>query len=886
MAWTPVTVWWARLRAAFGRRALDDELRDEIETHLQMEAESLAEGGVPRQRALEQARRRFGNRDAIRETAADAWAFNGVESLAMDVRYALRLLRRAPGFTLTAVAMIALGIGGASATFTLLDHVLLKPLPFNRPGGIVLLHETRFATGVPRTQTSPANFFDWRDGSKSFEAMGAYVSILFPVNLSGRDEPRRLESTRLTSAVFDVLGVRPAAGRTLAAADDGPDAAAVVVISHALATALFGGAQPAVGQTIRLDDQPQTIVGVMPSDFAFPSREAQVWQPLRFPPQALAVRRNHLVYAVARLRSGVTIEQARADMDVVAAALQRAYPKENGGAGIAVIDLRDLLAPQSRLLVAGIFTGAMCLLVIACLSLANLLVARAVTRRREMAIRIAMGAGRQRVVRQLLTESLVLSLAGGAVGLLTAVVVTPLLALLVPPALPVNAMPAVDWRSAMFALALTLATSLLFGLGPAVRSWRSARSERSEDLQALRTRATPAGSGRGRAALIFVEVVGTVLLLVGVGLLVKSLRQVQAIDPGFRAAGVLRVRTALPVPKYASPQLRRDFYDRVLDATKGLPGVLSAAYTSYQPMEFASGRMAVVSPGVADDPLTAPQAVIHFITPGFFDTLGIPLRSGRDVNERDSESQPFVAIVSETLAARLWPGRDPLGQRVVVTGTARTVVGVAADIAVRRIERATDPQIYFPAAQLGQLSPYYAPKDLLVRTGADALALAPAVRRIVHTVDPNQAVAGVEALADIVAAQSAPRRDQAAVLAVFAAMALLMAVIGLNGLLSFVVSSRTQEVGVRVALGAGRGQVFAMFLRQGLVLGTAGVVAAIPLAYLAARSMRALLFNVEPGDPSIYGAAAAIVLALTIAGSLRPALRAARIDAAMAIRAE
>jgi putative ABC transport system permease protein len=876
-------MWWARLRAAFRRRALDEELRDEIEAHVQMEADALVADGVARDRAVAQARRGFGNRAGVREAAADMWSFGSAETLVLDVRYAIRLLRRAPGFTSTAVAMIALGIGGASATFALFDHVLLKPLPFDRPDGIVLLHETRFATGVPRTQTSPANFLDWRDGSSSFEAMGAYVSILLPVNLSGRDEPRRLESAHLTSAVFDVLGVRPAAGRAFTAADERAGAGSVVMISHALAASLFGSVQSAVDQIIRLDDQAQTIVGVMPADFAFPSRDAQIWQPLRVPPQALAARRNHLVYAVARLRPGVTIAQARADMNVVAAALERAYPKENGGTGIAVVDLRELLLPSSRTLVAGIFTASLCLLVIACMSLANLLVARAVARRREIAIRIAMGAGQQRVVRQLLAESLVLSLLGGAVGLVAAFVVTPPLALLVPAALPVNAMPTIDWRSAAFALALTLATSLVFGLGPAVRSWRSARSE---DVQALRSRSTPAGSSRVRAALVFAEVVGTVLLLVGVGLLVKSLWQVQSIDPGFRTAGVLRVRTALPMPKYASPARRRDFYDRVLDGTTRLPGVRSAAYTSYHPMEFASGRLPVVAPGFADDPLTAPQAVIHFITPGVFDTLGIPLRSGRDVSERDTESEPFVAIVSETLASRLWPGREPLGQRLIVTGSARTVVGVAADIAVRRLEGATDPQIYFPAAQLGQLSSYYAPRDLLVRSGADPLALAPAVRRIVHGIDPNQAVDGIQPLADIVAAQTAPRREQAAVLAAFAAMALLMAVIGLNGLLSYGVSSRTQEVGVRIALGAGRGQVFAMFLRQGLLLGGAGVLVAMPLAYAAAGSMRPLLFNVGPGDPSIYGLAAAVVLLLTIAGSVRPALRAARIDPATAIRAD
>jgi predicted permease len=873
-----ITGWWSRLRTVWRRRALDADLRDEIAAHLQLEVDALIERGLSPAAARSAARQRFGSRHAVREAARDAWRLGSLETLVHDLRHAARLLRRAPGFSTAAVAIVALGIGATAATFTLLDHVLLRPLPFAQPDRLMLLYETRLSQGVARTPTSLPNFLDWKAAARSFDAMGAYIGILFPINFSGHGEPRRLESAQVTAEVFEVLGVAPVAGRLLTPGDDRLGAPDVVLVSDRLAGVVFGGASAAVGQTLSLDNQPTTVVGVMPRTFAFPAREADVWRPLKITEPMRAARSNHFLYAVGRVRRGVSIAQARADMAVIADQLQRGYPKENTGTAIAVVDLRDLLSPQSRGLVVAIFVSAVCLLLIACTNLANLLVARAVVRRQELAIRMALGAGRTRVIRQLLTEHALLVAVGGLLGLAAASTGVPLLARLVPATLPVGTPLAVDWRAVAFAAGLVLLTTLTFGLGPAMRSWRTA------DLRMLRTRATP-GAGRwGRSALVLAEVTGSVVLLVGAGLLVKSLWRVQAIDPGFRAEGVLNLRTALPMPKYAKPDARQVFYQRVLDGARALPGVTAVAYTSYQPMEFASGRMPVTSPGFADDPLTAPEAVINFITPGFFDTLGVPLRSGRDVNDRDDAQAAFVAIVSDRLAQRLWPGRDPIGQRLFAARAERTVVGVAADIAVRRLEGASDLQIYFPAQQLGPLSAFYAPKDLLVRASGDLNALAPSLQRLVHAVDPHQAVTEVRPLADIVAAQTAPRRDQAMILAVFAVLAFVLAMVGLHGVLSYAVASRTQEIGVRVALGAERSAILALFLRQGLALGVLGVAVALPLAYATAQTMRALLFGVQPGDPMIYGVSVSIALGMTVISSAQPALRASRIDPAATIR--
>src|SRR5262245_4499671 len=610
---TPMRAWWTKLRAVAARDRIDRELRDEIEAHLQMEVDENLERGMSAQAALDAARRRFGNTAIIRESSREAWIFRTVETFLHDLRHGLRLLGRSPGFAFTALSVIALGIGATTAAFTLLDYVLVRPLPFAEPNRLALLYETQFANGIPRTQTSPPNYLDLRSMNRTFESMGAYMSILFPVNLSDRGEPLRLDSSIITAGVIRTLGVDAAVGRIFTDADDAVGAPNVVLLANSLAVGLFGTPEAALGQTVSLDNQPHTIVGVMPAGFAFPKRDAQLWRPLRFSPGLLALRSNHVLYAVGRLRPGVSMAAAAADMDVVADQLRQAYPKDNARSGIAVVDIRQLMTPQSRMLVVAIFGAALCLLLIACTNLANLLYARALARQQEVAVRVAIGAARSRLLRQLLTESLALAAIGGGLGLLLAIFGTPLLARLVPAALPVGATPAVDWRVLAFAAGLTLSTSVLFGLGPALQSWRTGAA------QALRTRTAVGGrSERFRSALVLAEVAATVMLLVASGLLIKALWRVQATDPGFRSAGVLTVRTALPAPKYSDADIRRDFYERVLRGARALPGVTAAAYTSYQPMESASGRLPVTVPGIADDPLTAPQAVIHFVTPAFF----------------------------------------------------------------------------------------------------------------------------------------------------------------------------------------------------------------------------------------------------------------------------
>jgi predicted permease len=873
--------WWSRLWAVLRCRCLDEDLQAEIDSHLQMEVDARVDRGLSPTEAVDSARRQFGNRTGIREASREAWAFHRLESIVQDARYGLRVLRRSPGFTLTATVVIALGIGAVTSTFTLLDHVLLRPLPFAQPERLVLLRQTNLAEGGSFDLISPPNFLDLQTTAKSFESMGAYLAASLPVNLSGQGTPIRLDSTLVTVDVFRTLGVQPAAGRAFTAEDGTTDGTRVVLVSNGLALTLFGNAVDAVGRTLSLDHQAHTIVGVMPPSFVFPRPEIAVWRPFRLTaPALLANRSNHILLAVARLHSGVSLERARVEMELITGQLQRAYPKDNAKSGFAVIDLRDLMSPQARMLVLGVFGAALCLMLIACTNLANLLFARAVVRKPEMAIRVAAGASRGRLVRQLLTESVVLAGIGGIFGGLLSMTATPLLARLAPNGTPVAGIPEVDVRVLVFAALLTLLTSVLFGVRPALRSCRR------PDLQALRSRSASGGStDRLRAGLVLAEVAGCVILLVGTGLLLKALWRVQAVDPGFRAAGVLTIRTALPTPKYSEAAIRRDFYSRILTDVRALPGVTSAAYVSYHPMEQFSGRFQVLAPGVVDDPLEAPGAVAHFVTSGYFTTLGIPVRRGRAIDERDDGSAPQVAVISESLAASLWPAQDPIGRRVIVAGD-RTIVGVVGNISVRSLEGPVSSQIYFPAEQLGAISTYYAPRDLLIRTSGDPFALAPSVQRIIREVDPEQAISNLRPLTDIVSLETAPRRDQLMVLATFAAIAFLLAAVGIHGLLSFTVSARTHEIGVRVALGAVRSTILRMFLRQGLTLGIAGVVVGLPLAYVGARGLGALLFGVEPGDPMVYGPAALLALTLAVTGSLLPALRAAAIDPAITMRTE
>jgi putative ABC transport system permease protein len=814
-------------------------------------------------------------------TAADevlnALAVHG-SVLFADLRYTARTLNRARGFAITTILVTALGVGANTAAFSVADFVLFRPLPFSEPDTLVRLCEG------PRTgggwgcnnQLSPANYRDFKSMSSSFQAMGAFAGDA--VNLVGGGEPRRLAIAPVTSEVLPLLGVPPLLGRVF---QPGEQDERTVILSHGLWQSQFGGDARVLGRSVNLNGASYTIIGIMPTGFYFPTREVQLWTPLVFVPADFEDRGSSYLEAVARLNAGVTFEQARAEITAVAARLSEEYPDTNEDTGISFYRMRDNMSPRYRTMLMGMAGASLCLLLLTCANLANLLLARASGRAREFAVRAALGAGKERLMRQLITECVTLSLLGGAAGLLVAALAVPLFSSLVPPTLPIPEQPALDLRVLGVAALFTVLTALGFGLFPALRAGGTA-------FDALRE-GSRAGGGhkrRLRAVLVTVEVTMSVILLITSGLLMRAVWRVQAVHPGFTTENVLSLRTALPRPKYEDPASRSDFYQRVLREVRVLPGVTSAAYVSGLPMEMTGGVGAIQLRG---QNLRGSGDLVsrRFVTSQYFRTMGIPILAGRDIEEGDIAERAWVAVVSESFAKRYWRGKDALGESFRYADRERTVVGVVGDVKVRGLERTSEPQLYLPA---GQVAPVmfaaYDPKELVIRHAGQGTSLVPSIREIVRAIDPEQPISHVRPLEEVVSGETAARRAQLRVLATLAVIALLLSGIGIHGLLAYTVSQRSQEIGVRLALGAEPSSVARMILSDGMRLAALGTLLGVPAAYVSARGMSTLLFGLEPSDPTTFGVALGLVLLVAFAGSFFPAIRALRVSPMLAMRAE
>jgi predicted permease len=816
---------------------------------------------------------------AIGDTCANAGRVHS-DILKQDLRYTARMIRRAPGFALTAIAIVSLGIGATTAAFSVTDFVLIRPLPFPQADRLVKVWERR--PGFPRMELSPANYRDWKRSAQSFEALAAYRGL--SVNMAASAEPQRLEGAAVTADLFATLGLAPVIGRPFSEADDREGAPATVLLGYRLWQTQFGGDTSVVGTTVDLDNRPYTIIGVMPPDFHFHTRAAQLWTPMRFAAAEFKDRNDNDLHTVARLRHGVSLEAARAEMNLRAAQLKQQYPAENARTDAAVFTLRNEVSEQARLMLLALSGAAACVLLIACANIANLLLARALGRRRELAVRSALGAGRDRVMRQLLTESLLLAALGGALGIALAAVAVPLLSQLVPDTLPVAGTPSVDLRVLTFAVVVTALTGMGFGMVPLLRF------NRDDDHAGLRENVrTGAGNKeRLRTALVIAEITASVVLLVSCGLLMRALWRIQSTDPGFTTDRILTLRTVLPMPKYETTAARMAFYTRVLSEVRALPGVSSAAYLSFLAMtDGAGGIWPVGINGVLSDRREHQVASLCFVTPGLFRTLAVPFHRGRDFTDSDTNDRPSVAIVSESFARRYWPGQDPIGHRFNFAHADREVVGVVGDIQVRGLARSSDPQVYAAYRQVSDKTlEWYAPKDLVVRATGDPLTLVPSVRAIIRKADPQEPIADVRTLAAIVDDDTAWRTAQVRLIGAFTALALLLGAVGIYGLLSFTVSERAQEIGVRMALGAQPGDIFSIVMRRSIALAMAGVIPGVALANASGRTMQALLAGVSPGDTRTFATAIGLALGMAMAGSLVPAWRAVRVDPITAVRLE
>jgi len=802
--------------------------------------------------------------------------------LKQDLRYTVRTLRRSPGFALTVILVVALGIGANTAAFSVADFVLLRPLPFPDADSLVRLCEGPRKGGGwgCMNQLSPANYRDFKSMSTSFQGMGAFTGGT--VNLVGGGEPRRLDTAQVTAEVLPVIGVTPLLGRVFDSGTAGVNADNnTIVISYGLWQSQFGGRADIVGQKVNLDGATFTIIGVMPRGFYFPTRGQQAWTLLTFDDDAYESRGNSYIEGVARLNAGVTFEQARAELTTLADRFAREYP-ENAETGISFYRTRDNMSPRFRLMLITLSGASLCLLLLTCANLANLLLARAAAHEREMAVRAALGAGKERLVRQLITQTVVLTLIGGAVGIVIAALTVPLFSTLVPPTLPVATQPSLDLRVLAVAAVFTVFTALGFGVFPAMRAGRTG-------FAALREGGRGGGGAkqRVRTTLVTVEVAMSVILLITAGLLIRAVWRVQAIDPGFVSENVLTLRTALPRPKYNNPVRRAEFYERVLTGVRALPDVQSAGFISGLPMVMIGIMTDVEIPGQEMRSRRSGGVSHRWVTPQYFRTMGIPLRRGRDVEDADTGDRAWVAVVSTSFVERYWPGQDPIGKAFRHRGQTRTVVGVVGDVRFRGLERSSEPQIYLPAAQVPEAAATTLdPKDLVIRHSGPNDALVAAVRQIVHAADPEQPISDIRAMEQVLAGETASRRSQLQVLGVLAAVAVLLSSVGIYGLLAYTVSQRSQEIAVRLALGADPARVGRMIFADGMRLAVFGIVPGVLAAYAAARGMSTLLFGIAPGDPATFAVGVGVALLMAFAGSLVPAIRAVQVTPMSVLRAE
>jgi putative ABC transport system permease protein len=876
---------WDRV---YRRRKRDEDLDDEIQSHLRMAAEERAEQDETAEEAHAAVMREFGNVALVQEVTREIWSKRMIENFFQDVRYGLRMLIKNPGFTAVAVLTLALGIGANTAIFSVLDQVLLKPLPYQDSQHLVKVW-TRFTNiGLPDDQNwvSPPEFRDFTQLNKSFEDLAAIDGFSAAIGVKG--SPERVIGAAVSPSLFSILGVQPRLGRTFLPEEAQPGHEHEAILSYGLWQRAYGGDSGIIGQTIRANDIPVTVVGVMPKGFAYPE-SAEIWTPLAFSPDDLTPnnRGNHSLQVLARIKPGLTLTLVQADMDRVAKTMIEQhgdYPYKKFDFGIIMHPLLEETVGDARGPLWMLMAAVALVLLIACANVASLLLVRASSRQKETAVRMALGAGPGRLARQLLTESVLLSLIGGAAGLLITPSVLRAIISLGATALPRVVDTRVDVWALVFTLAVAVGTGILFGLAPALQTRGGARYEVLKEGG----RAT-SGTSTGRLRRVFVmgEAALSLILLAGGGLLVRSFVRVLKVDPGFRPEGVLTMRVSLPEVKYSKDEQIRTFYNTLLARIRELPGVQAAGAISAIPLtdDGGSGTMTVDTRAVPPDQAT-PETDYRAVTPGYFKAMGISLVRGRYINEGDTESAPPVAVIDQSMADTYWPGQDPIGQRIKLGGMASkrpwmTVVGVVQHVHYRTLEARSRVEAYWPEAQFT-----FSSLSLAVHTSANPMTLAEPIRKIVRELDPEQPVYAVRTMTEVMGDSVARRRLSLILMVVFSGLALTLASVGIYGVVSYSVTQRQQEIGLRMALGAQRKQVLWMVIRQGMTLTLVGLGSGLVVSLVILRFMRGLLFAVSPADPLALGGAAVLLAAVALFASYLPARRATKVDPMTALRYE
>jgi putative ABC transport system permease protein len=808
-----------------------------------------------------------------------------VDTLRQDIHVALRSFLRSPGFAAIVVITLAVGIGAITAVFSVVDGVLLRPLRFSEPERVVQIWSG--AGADPHGPTSSANFLDLRSRSRSFEAIAAEDFSWFNLTAGASSErPERLYGAHVTPSFFRALGVRAAIGRVLADDEESPDAR-VAVLDHGVWVRQFGSDTGVVGRRITLNAEAYTVVGVMPPGFDFPSSlihtRIDLWVPLAWKPGEVQ-RGMRELGITARLARGVTLTQAQREVDGVAARLAEEFPHENERVSVALVPLREELVGKSETPLLLLFGAVSLVLVIACANVANLLLGRAQGRRKEMALRAALGAGRRRIVRQLLTESVLLALAAGAVGAFLAVWMTDLIVALSADELPRVAEIHVDGRVLFFALGVSVLTGLCFGVAPALHL---AGARLAESLRAAgRSLADRSERRRGRRVLVVLEIALALVLLVSAGLLLRSLQQLLSVDPGFDSRAVLTARVALPQSKYATADRQAGFMSQAIGRIAALPGVDRVAAVNYLPFSGSDADFGISIEGRVPTPGKGDFSA-HFrsVSEDYFDAMRIPLARGRAFAASDRKGAPPVALVNHAMAHRYWPDTDPIGRRVrfgdaTSTEPWLTIVGVVGNVKHWDLRETDEPELFVPLAQ-SPASTF----SFVIRTAREARDVAGPVRSALLDVDREQP-ATIQPLRDLVTGSVAGPRFRGVLFGAFAATALVLAVIGIYGVISFGVSQRTRELGVRVALGAQRIEVMGLVLREGMLLTGVGVALGLLAAFSVTRLLQDMLFQVPPADPLTFAAVSLLVIATAMLANVIPARRAARVDPLVAMRSE
>ena len=869
-----------RIFGHFRTARLERDLAAEMQAHLEEKIDEFVAEGLPPEEARALATREFGNRAQLVEDCRERWIFVSVDEIGQDLRYALRVLRKSPVFTMVAVLSLALGIGANTIIFSAVNHVLLHSLPYPQSDRLFAVWSRSASRGTQSMHVSAADFYDWRAQSHAFESMAAYAN--WPMNLTNVDEPRRLETQLVSASLFSTLGVEAQLGRTFLPDEDQEKSHPVVVISHRLWRAM-GQSPRTVGSEVTLNGSPATVIGVMPAGFAFPSPETDAWVPLSLNAQNRANREGRWLAAIGRLRAGASRRDAAAGMDVISSRLAAAYPATNQGWSATLVPLQEEVVGKTRPILLTLQAGALLLLLIACANLANLQLAKGASRAREIGMRAALGAGRARILRQLIVESVVLATLGGCVGLALAISGIHLVRVFGEGLIPRAAEIHLSGPVTLFAMGTTLVTALIFGLPPALHaSHVDLRTQISTGA-----RGTPRNVERKRGLLVAIEVGLACVLLVGAGLLGESLARLLTTAPGLRTDHLLTFRLTLSRSQYPTNTTQNAFFRQILDRVQSLPGVGAAGEISETPLKGNNPTFEFAIEGAARGPSEAPvQAGFRAISPGYFGAAGIPVLEGRDFGIDDRTDGVPVAIVNETMARRYWPGSDPVGRRVRFKEDQRwmTVAGVAADIKHMGLQADEGPVVYVPYAQKTQ--DWLAWTTLVVRTAGEPLDFVAAVRSAIRRVDRNQPVAEIGTLEESLARSTAMPRFTTAVIGAVSGCALLIAVVGVYGLLAYTVARRMPELGIRLTLGASPLQVSWLLVRQAMQRVLFGVGGGLLGAWWLARWLESLLFGVRPHDPAIFAGVASLLVLASLAAVLAPFRNLLRIDPTAALRAD